>query len=432
MIVDLSSDIVLRWEDQNPALAPLLGEGGIDVVLVHDPKPAFARACSVAGIRVASSAEVTISDFAGYRNAGAAQSALSEGLWPGATGHVPGIGGEDAEVASATRKPWIDANGFRYAWLKALCPRKHPALAYLPNEAAGLKPDTIVPFESLELALTEAWLHGGNYILAMEPRYRAALLRRDTRALKAWRSLSRTAHWLKDNRALFNQPFVPRITLLVDSGEPAAEIANLMMRQCASPALEPFHAPPAPDPERRVVLVAASPAVPPPVAVRNRILAHADAGAIVVTDRGEGEPWWRAAELKLEREQEDREFYRLGRGTVVAYRKTIEDPSDFALDVIDLATHARRAVRLWFGPTVIGSLTSAPSTGSPRGRAVLRAINYGRPQPWELMMYAQGHYSNAVLYRPEGAPVSIKTAKRGTSTELLLPGLERAGVVLLS
>jgi hypothetical protein len=431
MIADLSRDIVLRWEDQDPALAPLIAEGGIDALLVKDPKPAFEQACQAVGMRVAPSAEVTIGDLDAFSKAGTAQAAFGAGQWPGISGSEPNLAGEEQGTAGATRKPWLDANGFRYDWLKALCPGKHPVLAYLPNEAAGLKPDRLVPYQTLELALAEAWIHGGNYVLAMEPRYRTALLHRKDKALAAWRSLGRTARWLKQNRALFEQPTVPRITLLVDAGEATAELANLMARDCASPALVPFDAPPAPDPQHRVILVAASPAAAPPVEIRNRILAHAAAGAIVVTDRGEGEPWWRAAELKLEREQEDREFYRCGRGTVVAYKKTIDDPGEFALDVIDLATHARRAVRLWFRPTVVASLTYAPAAGPWRGRAVLRAINYGQPLGWELMLYANGNYRKATLLRPEGPPVPLKTAKRGGSTELKLPALERVGVVVL-
>ena len=64
----------------------------------------------------------------------------------------------------------------------------------------------MVPFETLELALVEAWAAGGNYILALEPRYQDALLRGEERALTAWRSLGRTARWLREHASLFRQP----------------------------------------------------------------------------------------------------------------------------------------------------------------------------------------------------------------------------------
>ena len=432
MAVDLSREVVLRWEDQDPALAPLLAEGGMDVVLVRAPAAAFVEACRGAGMRVAPASEVAIGDLAAFRQGASGAVALSEGLWPGIGSEVKMQEDDPDAVSGPSKQPWVDANGFRIPWLKAICPERFPALAYLPNAKAGLKPDRLVPYDTLELALVEAWLHGGNYVLAAEPRYRAALLKHDAKALTAWRKLGRTARWLKKHRALFGGAVLPAITLLVDEGEATVEIANLMMRQNASPALEPAGSPPAPDPERRAVVVAVSLAAAPSEDVRNRILAHADAGSTVITDRGEGTPWWRASELRVVRDEPDRETYALGRGRVVAYKRLIEDPSDFALDVIDLATHARRAVRIWWGATAVTSLSAGPDSGPLRARAVLKAINYGSPLPWELMMYAQGHYESATMLRPEAEPLKLKTARRGASTEVTLPDLRRVGVVLLN
>ncbi|MGE5646518.1 MAG: hypothetical protein ACM336_12075 [Acidobacteriota bacterium] len=427
MAIDFAREVVLRWDDQDPALAPLLKEGAIDVVLVREPLPVFRDACQAAGIRVAAASELKIVDLAGFRSAAPGTAALSEGLWPGiAGGHIR----EDEELASPTRLPWVDANGFRYAWLRALAPGRTPVLAYLPNEAAGLKPSQIVPYDTLELALVEAWISGGNYVMGVEPRYRAALIAREVKALTAWRNLGRTVRWLKQYRALFGRPALPQITLLVDEGEATAEIGNLMVRHNAAPAIESAAAPPVPDPARRFVVVAVSLGDPAPAA-RKRILAHAEAGSILVVDRGEGEPWWRVPGLELEHDEPDRETYRLGHGRVVAYKKVIEDPSDFALDAIDLATHARRAARTWFAPTVVVTATAGPEAGPVRGGEVVAAINYGSPLHYELMIYAQGNFSRARLFRPEGEPVDVKIAKRGTRTEINLPDLRRVGVVVL-
>lgn len=423
MAIDLSADIVLRWENQDPALAPILGEGAVDVVLVETPAPGFQSACRAAGIRVEPSAALTVAGLSGFRAAGLAPAALAQGLWPGVASRTAK---EDEETASASRQPWVDANGYRVGWLKALCPDRPPALAYLPDKDAGLSPDRLVPYDTLELALVEAWMNGGNYVLAVEPRYRAALLRREPRALAAWRRLGRTARWLKQNRALFTAPVLPRITLLVDSGDATAEIANLMMRHNASPAFAAAGSPPPADPANLQVVVAVSLAPAPAPAVRDRILSHAEAGAIVVTDRNENPPWWRVPQLHLDRDEPDRETYRLGRGTVVAYKQTIGDPNDFALDVIDLLTQPHRALRVWNTATVIATLGAAG-----RGRSILRIVNYGRPLEWEVMFYVQGNYSSAVLLRPEAEQRRLRIAKRGSSTEVNLQDLGRAAVVLL-
>jgi len=426
MAIDLSADIVLRWEDQDPSLVPILREGAIDVVLVGAPAAAFQAACRAAGIRVEPLAALKISDLSGVRAAGSAPAAFAHGLWPGVTSESAK---EDEETASPSYMPWLDANGYRLHWLKTLCPDRPPALAYSPDKDAGLRPDRLVPYDTLELALAEAWMNGGNYVLAVEPRYRKALVSREPKALAAWRRLGRTARWLKQNKSLFTLPALPRITLLVDAGDATAEIANMMMRQNASPAFAAADSPPPPDPANRQVIVAAGLAPAPAPAIRDRILSHAEAGATVVTDRIGAPPWWRVPQLHLERDEPDREAYRLGRGTVVAYKQAIGDPSDFALDVIDLLTQPRRAVRVWNTSTVIATLGNAHESG--RGRSVLRIVNYGSPHEWEVMFYVQGGYTSAVLLRPEAPQKQLQVARRSNLTEVNLQDLRRAAVVLL-
>lgn len=428
MPLDLSRDVVLRWDHPDPALAPLLKDGGIDAVLAAEPQPAFRQACETAGIRVLPAAELTVAGIEGFR-AAHGPAAFSEGLWPGVQ-HTPAPPDADA-LASATRLPWVDANGFRVSWLRSLCPGKPAALGYLADASSGLAADRLVPFDSLELALIEARAYGGNYVLSVDQRYRTALLEARAAALADWKRLGRTARWLKQHQELFGLPAMPQITMLVDDGEAAAELANLSFRQNASPALAPAADPPAPDPKRRLAIVAASISAPKPEIAR-RILAHAEAGAAVVTDREEGTPWWRVPGLKLVRDEKDRETFSLGRGRVIAYKEVISDPSDFALDVIDIVTHPRRAVRMWNAFSAIATVTAGPRSGPMASEAVMLVVNYGRALDHEVMCHVQGSYRGALLLRPDADPVRLGTAKRGSATEVILPNLRRIGVVLLN
>jgi hypothetical protein len=287
--------------------------------------------------------------------------------------------------------------------------------------AYGLGPERVAPFDSLELALAEARVAGGNYILSVDPRYRAALLEGRGNALADWKRLGATAAWLKRHSELFGGPAAARITALVDEGEWPLELVKMLFRHNAAPAVEPAAAPPKPDPERRLVIAAAGLKEP----AGERILAHAEAGTTVVTDRGDGKPWWRADGLRLVRDEADRETFRLGRGRLVVYKEAVSDPSEFALDVIDLATHARRAVRLWNAPAVIAFATYAPP------RTLLILVNYGRALEYEMLCRVHGAYSSAVLLRPEEEPAKVRTARRGEGTEVVLPRLRRVGVVQL-
>jgi hypothetical protein len=314
----------------------------------------------------------------------------------------------------------VDANGYKAGWLRALHPDRPAVLHYLPDLG-----DRAVPYDTLELALIEAWAAGGSYILAMEPHYREALLRKDEKAVTAWRQLGRTARWLRENISLFRQPTVPIVTAMVDSGEESAEIANLLYRRNVSPAL--VAVPPSPEPGRRVALVAVN-LNPPAADIVKKILAHAEAGATVVVAAPAGRQWWRAAGLKRSRSETDREWFELGKGRVVAYKDEIADPSEFALDVIDVVTHKSRAVRLWNAPAVI-----ALATGSPRpGERLLHLINYGSPIDIDTQARVQGHYTKATLIRPDAEPVALKPARRGTMTEVQVPSLLRSGVVVFS
>src|SRR5207247_952746 len=139
-----------------------------EAVVLSAPAPRFSEACGAAGIQTLPAAQIE-------------PVALLEGSWPGVAREaaVPGRGDE---TASASREPWIEINSHWVAYLRALFPERPAILAYkAPAE------ERMTPFDSLELALVEARVSGGNYILDVPTRYREALLRADEKALSAWR-----------------------------------------------------------------------------------------------------------------------------------------------------------------------------------------------------------------------------------------------------
>jgi hypothetical protein len=214
------------------------------------------------------------------------------------------------------------------------------------------------------------------------------------------------------------------VTLLVEDGHETPEIANLMYRRNVSPALARADNPPPPDPSRRLAIVAVN-LKTPPAAVQRRILTHAEAGASVVIDAK-----WEDSRLKLLRKEHDRDFYSLGKGQVVAYRETVTDPSEFALDVIDIVTHKRRPVRIWNAPAAIAIAAACPENSPVPGKVLATVVNYGEPLDSDFPVRVQGHYSRATLLRPDGSPTPLKPARRGTTTEVFISELRRLGVVV--
>ncbi len=423
MAIDLSRDVVLRWDAPDAGHLPLIQESGATAVVTPSHDEGFERACRDAGLRCATLAELRFSSLADLdRQPARAPVVLTDGAWPGVSR------GGDAVIATATQKPWINANGYLASYLRALYPDRPAALGYLPNERAGLKPGRAAPFETLELALIEAWVFGGNYLLAVEPRYREALLRSDERATSAWKLLGRTARWLRGNIALFRQPVLPAVTALIEKGESCAELANLLYRHGASPALESAERPGAPDGAPRTLLAAVN-ISPPGAEVRRVILAHAESGCTVVVDAASGNPWWRGGGMRLLRQQEDRDVYSVGRGRIVAYKEPIFDPSSFASDVVDLITPERRPVRVWAVHAGIYVGTAAPPDA---GKALLHVVNYGSPLDHEAMAQIRGAFSRATLLRPDGPPLGLKPIRRGPVTEVMIPELRRLCVIAFS
>lgn len=423
MPLDLTRDLVVRWDKPEAAHVALLKQAGAAAVVTSESNPGFAEACSAAGIAVMAPSEF---QFLAVGDLGKAKPgvpvALTDGIWPG-IGKPASVDGRGDETASASVEPWVDANGFWAGYLHAMYPQRPALLAYQPDKLG----DRAVPFDTLELALIDAWTAGGNYLLAMEKYYREALLQNEPKAVAAWQQLGRTARWLRENIALFRQPVAPIVTALVEPGEDTAELGNLMYRRNVSPCLMASAAVPRPDPARRAVVVAANLTHMDP-SLAGRILAHAEAGASVIAASETGKQWWRVPGLKPVRSQPDRDFYALGKGQVVAYKEPIGDPSEFAMDVIDVVHHKRRAIRLWNVLTVIALVT-----GSPRaGERLVHLVNYGSPIDNEMQVRVQGTYTRAKMLRPDGGTLPLKTAKRGTTTEVFVPEMRRLGVLVFS
>jgi hypothetical protein len=424
--IDYTRDVIARWGDPDPKYIPLLKEGGITALLPERVDETFERALKEAGIKPLAPGAIKSAKAEEIEKLpSGAGVALRSGLWPGIARGGSATGND--ETASASRQPWVDADSFWVRWLRAMFPQRAPLLGYLPDADAGVKPDRVVPFDSHELALIDARSAGGNYILALEARFRESLLKGDPKARAAWSDLGRTARWLAEHDNLFHNPVLPVVTLLVEGGEETAEIANLAYRRCVSPALERVDSPPPPDPSRRLAIVAAN-IKPPKPQIKARILAHAAAGASVIVAAAPENAWWKDPRLKLLKSQEDRDFFTFGKGQVVAYKDSIQDPSEFALDVIDIVTHRRRAVRIWNAPSVIAVATSA----DPRSGAQVILVNYGRAMDYEMQARVQGFYTKASLLRPEKPPLELKTFKRGSCTEVMVPELQKLGVLVFS
>jgi hypothetical protein len=419
MAIDFGKDLIVRWQDGQAAHVRLLQQIGVQGVLTRQPvDPGFEKACQAAGV---AEAELQVVKVEERKASPGTHVALDTGLWPGISRGASG--GRDDDTTSASREPWVDANGFWIAYLRAMYPHSAPVLAYEATEkSSGLKADRMVPYDSLTLALVEARAMGGNYILSVEPNYRKALLRDEPRAIEAWKQLGAAAKWCNEHRALFAAEPMPTITQLVEPGHETPEFANLMYRRNASPRLTATI--PAPAKDVLTVVTTGMRGVSP------RVLDHARQGAVVVTDDASEKAWWRVPGLKQVKEQEDRIFYALGKGTVVAYKDAVADPSEHALDVIDFVTHPNRAIRIWNAPSVIAVASKNVARLLNYGNSAVRGPGGGGGRGNEIQTRLQGVYRKATLLRPGYPPAELPAARRGTTTEVYVPAFERVAAVV--
>ncbi len=422
--VDLLDQIVLRW-DSDSDCSGLLAGAGIGAVWFPSHEGHIAAACRAAGADTldADSIRLVSRDHTGPLPPGDFL-AVKAGVWPGARASARSADGNFS--GGASQRAWVDANGYLVAWTKALFPGRAPLLAYLPDSDAGITQGQAIPYDSLELALIDAWAAGGNYLLAPDAAYRDALLRRDRAATDAWSQLGRTARWLKENRDLLRHPPLSTITVLIERGDASAEMAALMFRQSASPELVSAERVPLPDASRRPIVVAAG-INPPSPKVGELLLAHANAGASLVVDGGDVSSWWKGPGLKAACQFQDRVFYTLGAGRILVYKESIVDPGDFALDILDLAA-ARRPVRLWDASAVIAMVSKAGA----RASLILRLVNYGSPTRGDIMAQVRGIYNSATLLRPGQPSVTLRTWRRGQNTDVAVPGFRRLALVVFS
>lgn len=330
---------------------------------------------------------------------------LDFGQWPGVRSG-PNVPGRGIEVATASREPWVDANSYLIAYLRGLYPQRPAVLGYRPDAASA-------SYEGLEIALAEAVTAGGNYLLTLPDDYRAALLREDPKAQAAWRSLTETSRFLRDHADWFTAPSRSRIAFAAGTLEQSGELLRLMYRRNLFPVVFPAQSIPALDPTRFRGLVAANVTTNP-----GRLLSFARAGGTVITTN-----WTPPAATKT-RSDPDRDHYSLGPGRIVVYRAAIADPSEFALDVIDILGVRTRDLRLWLATAVIGLLAGSGP------RAYLHLVNYGGPVE-EFPARVDGLFRQATLWEPGGSPRPLPAARRGPTTEITVQRLNRLATIVL-
>jgi hypothetical protein len=459
-------EILARWPAAEPAVVSLLWEAGVNAVLVPPAadNAQFLAACRSAGIapiaelapaegpealrkelervRAAGFAGAAIQAFGGERafraildsqrgfvvlvsltpeqiawNVAPAWAVLKAGLWPG-------VQRRNLSEASATARPWLDANSHLVAYLRGWFPGRPALLGYRPDKEAGVSPDRILRPDSSELALADAFSAGGSVILSFPESFCRELLAGEKRALTAWRTLASSIAFVKKNRALLGGEPATRVAVAAGTLDESGEILNMLYRNNLCPVVFAAARVPALN-TSRLAAVAAVNATPSGPSARN-LTAFAGAGGKLFVS-GE-KPWWLGGGARKSRSDDDGDLYAAGQGEVFAYRSAVADPSEFALDVIDAINQKNLDLRLWTAESVLGTLHR-----SAEGKLVLALVNYGSPLDRDFLVYVRGRFRSAEFLEPASdAARPLQLTRRPQGVEINLRRLSRIALIVLT
>lgn len=356
----------------------------------------------------------------------AAHPILAAGLWPGVRA-PPNVPGRGIEVATASREPWIDTNPYLVGYLRGMFPNRDAVLGYRPDGAAGITGGRAVPHASVEVALVEAFLAGGNYVMSLPDDFRNALLSSAPDAIAAWQSLGRTSAYLRENAEQIRRPNRSRIVAAAGSLAESGEILNLMYRRDLFPVVHPASDLPVLDSSHTRGLVYANLDAPDAAGLR-RIMGYVRAGGLLIAAPANRETpkWWLADGAEKTRSDKDRDHFSLGNGRIVAYHDPALDPSEFALDVIDLVGIQTRDLRTWDAPTIVGSAVEAG-----RGAAQVHLVNYDEPRDQGFPTRVDGVFRRATVRELDGKVRTLKAVKRGEMTEVWVDRIGRFALIEL-
>ncbi len=153
--------------------------------------------------------------------------AISNAIWPGIRATKKKA--DEAAEAGPTGAPWVNANGWTLQMAKALVPRKTLWLASEPPN------DQILTAESYQLAAAEAGSRGARWIIRLDEKLAAGLLKGDTDARKTWERIGTSVNLFQRHAAWSTFDAVAPLAVISDfAGDNeflGGEILNLADRR---------------------------------------------------------------------------------------------------------------------------------------------------------------------------------------------------------
>ncbi len=325
------------------------------------------------------------------------------------------VANPDRVEAGPTGVPWVDSNGWFVRLARALLPGRPVWIAAEPPEATVASP------ESCALAVADAAVYGGRWIVTLDAGLARGLAAETSADMATWKRIAAALSFFERRRQW--QSYEPQAVLgvLSDfSGKNeflSTEVLNLIPRRhlplriidktrARAGSFEGLKAIVYPDQD------------PPDTPLGQALAAFTASGGIVISPipaagLAPGSPPARESHPRFVE-------YASGKGRIAVARKEISDPYVIAADAHTLLSRANDLLRLWNGGP-----TNSFYTASPDGRsALIQILSYIRRPVSHISLSVQGPWRAAGLWTLDSrSPHPLRVIAQGDRTEVRLPPL---------
>jgi hypothetical protein len=386
----------MRWPVvwRSASLVDLLRGAGIDCLI--DNRPEIAEAASRAGVRVV------------REDQRPADVVEIEGVWPGIRSTRFGAAGVTG--TGPTGEPWINSN----AWPVRLAAARNPGKSVWVRTVPAKFGVTASPYI---MAIADAALTGGRWILSLEDELAAGIANSDPECLQVWRQIAAVSAFFSAHRAWAEYP--PEAVLGVLSAFSSSaeqEVLNLIARSGQQFRVLPKGGQGGPDLAGLRAVLYADPEAPP-AKDRAAVLRFVAAGGLLIAS-----PEWGsvAGAAKAAAEHPRFTMLTLEKGSVAVAKVPLADPYLLAGDCGILVSHRYDLLRFFNG----GALQAYYSRG------LVQIVFYANQPAVDTSMWIAGNHKSARLWAPDRAePVALSLEPVRDGIELHLPGAMRYAAI---
>jgi hypothetical protein len=315
--------------------------------------------------------------------------------------------------AGPSAEPWIESNiwlvrsfRFKNAWRPV----------WISQEANASLPGDYVR------CVADASIAGGHWIVTLDDRLKAGLLRKEPAALETWRSVVGYLAFAENHREWRNYPPYGNVAIVLDAtgnnSEFTHEYLNLVARRHI-PYRVILRSDLSPASLAGLKVVLAADIALPTSAERAILQTFAENGGLVITG-----PKWGTAPV-----DGDSATVPAGKGRFVIYKEDPPDPETVARDMLDLLDSEEMGLAVFNVPSVLLYI-SADDSGK---RVLVQLLNYATtPFKSKITIRLKGTFKNARMHTPDNAPVDLNTRRMPNDwTEFSVPMLAVWGAVIL-